>query len=178
VTFSGSELNIEGALLADDDMLLFQRGNGAPVGERQPVDATCRIAFSTFFAYVKDAASPPPIRAVTRWDLGSIEGSGRLTFTDGAVHPSGAIAFLACAEDSPDVAHDGAVSGVAIGRIDERSETCAIAAITDELGAPLLDKAEGLAFDKASPRRAFAVTDRDDPDAPAELLELRLGAAW
>jgi len=40
-----------------------------------------------------------------------------------------------------------------------------------------LDEAT-LAFDPDDPTRAFAVTDRDDPTAPSELLVLRLGDAW
>ncbi len=55
-----------------------------------------------------------------------------------------------------------------------------IAPLDDEHGAPLTDKAEGLAFAAPGddPRRAWLVIDRDDPHSPAELIELRLGEGW
>ena len=183
--FSGSELNVEGAALLGDDVVLFQRGNGAPLLEGgssiTPVDATARVGLAALLAHLRGAGPPPPLRDVTPWDLGALEGSGRaarLTFTDGAVHPGGVLAFLACAEDSPDATRDGPVSAVAIGCLDEATSTCTLGPILDERGSPLLDKAEGLALDPDDPKRAFIVTDRDDPQAPSELLELRLGDAW
>ena len=180
-SFSGSELNIEGAAVAGDDVLLFQRGNGAPGlvegVSLAAVDATARIALSGLVAHLRGAGPLPPLRDVLRWDLGAVDGH-RLTFTDGAVHPRGVVAFLACAEDSPDATRDGPVSAVTIGCLDEATRACELGPILDERGAPLLDKAEGLAFDPDDPTRAFAVTDRDDPAAPSELLTLRLGDAW
>jgi hypothetical protein len=176
-TFSGSELNVEGAAIADDDVVLFQRGNGA--GEA--VDATARIDARALAHHLLalsrgEAAEPPPLRDVVQWDLGAAGGT-RLTFTDGTHAPRGRIAFLACAEASPDATRDGPVSGVAIGRLDDRARVCEIAFVTDERGAPLLDKAEGLALDPGG-RRAFAVVDKDDPRCPSELLELALGEGW
>jgi hypothetical protein len=191
-SFSGSELNVEGAAIVGDDVLLFQRGNGAPAldigtshsrpalatrGELAPVDATARLALTPLLAYLHGKGPLPPLRDVVRWDLGSADGH-RLSFTDGAVHPHGVVAFLACAEDSPDATRDGPVSAVMLGCLDEGTRSCELGVILDERGAPLLDKAEGLAFDLADASRAFVVTDRDDPAAPSELLELRLGDAW
>ena len=183
-SFSGSELNIEGAALVDGDLLLFQRGNGAPVttgsSSLAPVDATARIALAPLLAHLRGAGPLPPLRDVIAWDLGQLEGQ-RLTFTDGAVHARGesrTVAFLACAEDSPDATRDGPVTAVAIGCLDEGAGVAVLGLILDERGQPLLDKAEGLAFDPADPARAFVVTDRDDPAAPSELLSIRLGDGW
>lgn len=39
VEFSGSELNVEGAVALGDELLLFQRGNGAAAAGRVPVNA-------------------------------------------------------------------------------------------------------------------------------------------
>ena len=179
--FSGSELNIEGAAVTGDDLLLFQRGNGAPslVGgvSVEAVDATARIDLSSLVAHLRGAGPLPPLRGVLRWDLGAVDGH-RLTFTDGAVHPRGVVALLACAEDSPDATRDGPVSAVTIGCLDEATRAFELGLVLDESGAPLLDKTEGLAFHSDDPTRAFAVTDRDDPTAPSELLVLRLGDAW
>jgi hypothetical protein len=175
--FSGSELNVEGAIVVGADVLLFQRGNGAPSSSHRPVDATARIALTPLLAYLRGEGPSPPLRDVIAWDLGGPNGK-RLTFTDGALSARGRVAFLACAEDSPDATRDGPVSAVALGCLDEAGRTAELGFIRDEHGALLLDKTEGLVFDPANPERAFVVTDRDDPDAPSELLELRLGAAW
>jgi hypothetical protein len=185
--FCGSELNVEGAAVHGDDVVFFQRGNGAPrstpQGEIAPVDATARMSLTALLEHLEGAGPPPSLREIIQWDLGrapmDVGPTGRrLTFTDGAVTPSGVLAFLACAEDSPDATRDGPVSAVAIGTLDEAARTAELGLVLDESGAPLLDKAEGLAFDAADGARAFVVTDRDDPDAPSELLELRLGDAW
>lgn len=176
-SFSGSELNVEGATIVGGDVVLFQRGNGAPAPSVMPVDATARMALGPLVEYL-DGGPLPPLRDICPWDLGHKDGH-RLTFTDGAVHArAGAIAFLACAEDSPDATRDGPVSAVMLGCLDEATGACALGPILDERGAPLLDKAEGFAFDPDDASRAFVVTDRDDPTAPSELLVLELGAAW
>jgi hypothetical protein len=182
-SFAGSELNVEGATLVGDDIVLFQRGNGQRRNGVAPVDATCRIGANALATYLRGAGPVPPLRDVVQWELGSLpaaDGSpgDRLTFTDGATRPNGSLACLACAEASPDATRDGPVSAVTIGSIDEDARTCTFGPIVDERGAPLLDKAEGLAFDARDSKRAFVVTDRDDPTAPSELIELRLGDAW
>jgi hypothetical protein len=171
-SFSGSELNIEGAALDAENVVFFQRGNGA--GEA--VDATARVDAKALFAWLRGGGPCPALRAIVQWDLGTTTGGVRLTFTDGARAPSGGLAFLACAEDCPDATRDGPVTGVRIGRLDDAAEKCEIADVLGEDGAPLLDKAEGLAF--VDSRRAYVVIDKDDPALPSELLELELGSAW
>ncbi len=175
--FSGSELNIEGAVARGSDVLFFQRGNGAPAAGFEPVNATARVDRAALLAYLRNEGSCPPLRDVVQWDLGRT-GLARLTFTDAAISPRGGLCFLACAEDSPDATRDGPVSAVAIGRLDDRMRVAALARIEDEHGAPLLDKAEGLAFDEADPSRAWVVVDKDDPLIASELLELRLAEGW
>lgn len=170
-SFSGSELNVEGAALDGEDVVFFQRGNGA--GEA--VDATARVDARGLLAYLRAAAPCPALRGIRQWDLGATSGGVRLTFTDGARSPRG-LAFLACAEDCPDATRDGPVSGVCIGRLDDATESCEIADVLGEDGSPLLDKAEGLAF--VDSRRAYVVIDKDDPALPSELLELELGDGW
>jgi hypothetical protein len=169
--FSGSELNVEGAALDGDDVVFFQRGNGA--GEA--VDATARVDARALLAHLRGGGPCPALRAIVQWDLGTTKTGVRLTFTDGARSPHG-LAFLACAEDCPDATRDGPVSGVCIGRLDDGAEKCEIADVLGEDGAPLLDKAEGLAF--VDSRRAYVVIDKDDPALPSELLEIELGEAW
>lgn len=172
--FSGSELNVEGAALDGGDVVFLQRGNG----QGDAVDATARMDAGGLLAYLCDGGPCPALRDVVAWDLGRV-GDVRMTFTDGAISPAGTgIAFLACAEASPDALRDGPVSGVAIGRLDDRAPICRIAPVLDESGRPLRDKAEGLAFDADDVTRAFVVVDKDDPDVPSELLELALDEGW
>jgi len=186
--FCGSELNVEGAALAGDDVLLLQRGNGAPCDGRVPVDASARVDRDLLIAYLSAlaglargeaaaAALCPPLRDVVAWDLGAANGT-RLTFTDAVAARGRWTAFLACAEDSPDATRDGPVAGVVIGRLDDRERVAELGTIVDERGEPLLDKAEGITLDDTDARRAWLVIDRDDATRPAELLELRLGERW
>lgn len=177
--FAGSELNVEGATIAGDSVLFFQRGNGSTANpDLQPVDATARVALAPFLAYLKREGPCPPLEGVIGWELGEASpGNGRLTFTDGAER-EGELAFLACAEGSADAVTDGPVTAVAIGVLDEAQAIAELGLLLDETGAPLLDKAEGLAFDPHDRSRAFVVTDRDDPSAPSQLLEIRLNDAW
>lgn len=170
VAFAGSELNVEGAAALGDDVVLVQRGNGAPRGALTPVDATCRVDRAGLSAYLADPTrAPPPLRDVTPVDLGAIDGV-RLTFTDAAAGPDGALWFLAAAEASPDTYHDGVVVGVALGVID-RTGAARWSRILDETGGPLLDKAEGLALEGG---HAWIVLDKDDPLAPSELCRVEL----
>lgn len=172
---AGSELNIEGAAALGDRVRLFQRGNGAPRGALQPVDATCDLDLAELLAWLDapESHAPPRPRDIVQWDLGSVRGV-RLTFTDACRGPGDAVAFLAAAEASPDATRDGEVVGVAIGVL-ERSGEARWALVRDAGGEPVLDKCEGLAWvPGAAGRRALVVVDRDDPDAPSELLELDL----
>lgn len=173
--FAGSELNLEGAALDGDDVVLFQRGNGAPRGGRLPVDATGRLDRAALLRHLADPSTPPPgLRDVTPWSLGAIDGV-RLTFTDGAAGPGG-LWFLAAAEASPDAYRDGPVTGVAVGVIE--GGRARWARLRDAGGRLLVEKAEGLALDRRDPRRAWAVLDLDRPEAPSELCELALSGPW
>lgn len=180
--FSGSELNLEGAavLAALGTLRLFQRGNGAPIGARAPVDATCELPLDALLRYLEAPTSvaPPPLREIVQWELGAIDAT-RLTFTD-ACAESGRLFFLAAAEASPNAYDDGPVAGVVLGvTANELPHTSARwARIVDEHGAPLRAKGEGLAFDPEAPDRALVVLDRDDPERPTELCTLRLDGPW
>lgn len=175
--FSGSELNVEGATVHGSDVVFFQRGNGKQRGQLLPINATARVDLSSLLAHLLEGAPFSSLRAVRSWDLGRA-GDVALTFTDGATHPSGKLAFLACAEASPDATKDGPVSAVVMGRLDDGTGDFELGTIADERGAMLLEKAEGLAFDPRDAKRAWVVVDRDDASVASELLELELGHGW
>jgi hypothetical protein len=171
--FSGSELNIEGVVRKGDDLLLFQRGNGAERAGHSPVNAVGRVSYRAFRAYLEANAQeePPQIEAVRQYELGEVS-QVPYTFTDATVSAKGTILFLASAEDSSSAVSDGAVYGTLVGEL--RDEGVRLTPLRDEDGklAPL--KAEGIAFDRGDPQRAYVVVDMDDPDLPSELLEVRL----
>jgi hypothetical protein len=176
VDFAGSELNVEGAVLTNDTLRLFQRGNGAPSEGLQPVDASCDLEWHAVWRLIRGetrAALTP--RNVARYELGRLSGV-RLTFTDAALGPGGVV-FVAAAEDSPDTYSDGEVVGAVVGTIS--ADWCARwAPLSDQDGRLLPLKVEGITLDPAVPSRAVVVLDADDPGRPAELLELALDGPW
>jgi uncharacterized protein DUF6929 len=175
VAFAGSELNVEGALVRGRSLLLVQRGNGAPAGELRPVNAVCEIDLDALLAYLDDPRTrPAPLpQRVRAYDLGAYEGRP-LSFTD-AAELGGRPFYVAVAEASPDATRDGPVSAVAVGFLE--GEGARYGWLLDEAGRLLTDKVEGLAPDPDDEHRLYAVVDRDEPDAPAELLHLEVRLA-
>jgi hypothetical protein len=176
--FAGSELNVEGAILAGDVLRLFGRGNGAARDGAEPVNATCDLDWPALLAHLRDPAHPPPRPAdVRRYLLGTLDGIA-LGFTDAAAWRDGRTLFSAAAEDSPDTVRDGRVSGSAIGVI-EPSGAVRWTPLTDAHGASLAVKVEGLLPDADDDDgRLWVVVDADDPDAASELVEVRLEGEW
>lgn len=174
--FAGSELNVEGALVRGDALWLFQRGNGAPEGLRgaaHPVNATCQLPLGAFLGWLDHGGPAPAPRDICQYELGSSSGA-RFGFTDAALTRDGRIAFLACAEDSPDAVRDGPVRGCRLGFLEGgRARTLDV---VDGEGRPSTLKLEGLETSgKAS--ELVAVADMDDPDRPAVCVRLRLEVA-
>lgn len=177
--FSGSELNVEGAVLVGGALRLFQRGNGAARGGLSPVNATCDVPWS----YVVDlaggrAVGAPSVGAVAQFDLGSVSDIA-LTFTDATVATSGDVMYLAAAEGSPDAVSDGAVVGAALGviRTTSRGIEARYTPLIGEDGAPAREKAEGVALGE-SRDHAYLVLDVDDPGRPSELCLVELSGPW
>jgi hypothetical protein len=166
--FRGSELNLEGVLVLGSDLVLVQRGNGAPRGEELPIDATARVDVAALLDWLEGRGECPLVHSIETWDLGAIEGC-KLTFTDVTSHGD-EVLFSAASEDSPDAITDGEVVGVAIGILSGDDPRWGL--VTDESGKPLCDKIEGIA--RAGTDRLFAVVDVDDPAKPSELLTLAL----
>ena len=169
---AGSELNIEGAMVQEHHLLLFQRGNGAPAGGLEPVDAVCRLELAPVLEYLQDPqkAAVPGLLSTKRIDIGDADGVP-LTITDVTAHDD-QIYFLAVAEDSPDALRDGPVTAVVLGLLDHDTGQTRWATLVDAAGAPYLGKSEGIAIDPAETGRAWIVTDRDHPKIPAELCRI------
>jgi hypothetical protein len=173
--FSGSELNMEGAVLRGQTLLLFQRGNGAALPDLPAVNAVGELDWPLFRNYLASQCAPshvPPLGRVTQYDLGSIAGVP-YTFTDAALAPNGSVLFLSSAEDSTDSVTDGTVHGTRIGELTPDG-SARVTPLLDERGGPLRLKAEGLVLDRKDPTRAWVVVDMDDTQLASELLEVEL----
>ncbi len=154
-----SDLNIEGAFVADGRFHLLQRGNK---GDAR--NACISYALPDLQDWLAGRHSQPP--AVVRTlplELGEI-GGVPLGLTDGAALPGGGWVFSAVAEDTSNSYSDGACAGSAIGWVDAQGVLQRLEAIA---GAP---KVEGLAL--AGDKRLLLVTDSDDPDTASRLFAL------
>lgn len=171
--FSGTQLNIEGALIVDDELWLFQRGNSL-----ESPNAIGVLALADFVAWL-DGAPPPTLSHIQHLSLGSINGVP-YTFTDAERTPDGRVYFLGSAEDTDDAYEDGALHGTILARFagtDLRTATVTSTRILESDGTPSLRKIEGLSYDSGggdtnAPLRFWAVTDDDDEADPCELLLL------
>ncbi|BAU42486.1 DUF6929 family protein [Leptolyngbya sp. O-77] len=176
--FSGSELNLEGAVFQADYIRLFNRGNGAPQNTLQdtrlPVNATGDLEWDALASYLEtpEHCQLPALQNICQYDLGQLDGLA-LTFTDATVTPRG-ILFSATAEDSPDATRDGVVSGSAIGILGDRPRWVELR--TPD-GALFLGKVEGLC-PMPDTHRLWVVVDADDPTWPCELCQVELEGDW
>ncbi len=179
--FAGSELNLEGAVVVDRRLRLFQRGNGAVLAGRAPANAVGDLELSVFLSWLDGAGPPPRLAAVLQVDLGEVNGVA-FGFTDATALPDGSVVFLAGAEDSPDTYRDGAVLGAKVGLLD--AERVVLAEIFDASGQPTPLKLEGLALARqvdgaglsaAGGLELVVVADMDNPDVPAVMASLAWG---
>jgi hypothetical protein len=172
--FAGSELNLEGvALLPDGDLLLFQRGNGAPIGDLLPVSATARLPLAALLALLDapDTAPLPELREIEQHQFPAAPQGATYSFTD-AAWAGDRLTYIAVAECSPNSYDDGEVVGSIVGWHDAEGWHCTPLRKVD--GALLLDKPEGLAPTRDGSGDLWMVTDNDDPARPSELLRVAL----
>ncbi len=171
--FSGSELNIEGALVIDQTLRFFQRGNGAPRAGLLPINAFADFDLPTFVAWLDNAGPLPTLGPATQVDLGTTAGV-HFDFTDATLLPDNRIAFLAGAEDSPDAYQDGIILGTRLGIID--GNQIHYTDILDSNGKTSLLKLEGIEYlpSPTNPNTLeFIVTaDMDDTTIPSPIAIL------
>lgn len=187
----GVTLNLEAAVVHGDALLLVHRGTGS-VGqaggtageplvtakrlERRPTRASGVVLHASlreFVAWLDGRGAPPPrLVAATALDLGAHDGV-LVGITDAALAPDGRLAFLACAEATDDPVADGAVVATRFGFLDGAAAVQAPILLPD--GRPSLLKLEGLEPVPDEPGTWLAVTDADDPLAPALLVRLVVG---
>jgi hypothetical protein len=160
------ELNIEGAFVLDDELVVISRANGSSPDNH--VAAFALSGLTAWFAGLSPGTLYP--RSLTTMHVGEIDGVP-LGVTDGAAHPEGGWVFCAAAEDTADSYNDGALVGAAVGVVSPQGDMAFLARIEPN------HKVEGIvASVDAGVTTLTMVTDGDDPSAAAVLLVATLPA--
>ncbi len=159
------DLNIEGAVVFGQYLVLLQRGNKGNAG-----NALVSLDLHAFLRAIERDDRPDALLfTVTPVELGSIEGVP-WGLTDASVLSDGRIAFTAVAENTDNSFDDGPCIAAAVGIL---SRTAQVERF--ELLSPTL-KAEGLhATLTGDHLHILLVTDDDDPTRPAGLWEGEMG---
>lgn len=160
------KINIEGAVVSGEDLLLFHRGN-----KKNKVNSTIRLPLDGFYqAIIQTNKKALPTLKITiqDYELGAISNIP-LCFTDATALPDGSILFTATAENTDDAYLDGACMGSSIGIIDSRG------ALQKMLPIDKTVKVEGIsARVNADKVDLLLVTDADNAAIPAQLYAAEL----
>lgn len=148
-----AQLNVEGATVCGDELLLAQRGNSA-----EGVDAIAVVDLAAALESLAAAGElrGEALRALERHELPELSGVPA-TFTDLATLPDGRVLYAACAEATDDPVRDGEFVGAVAGVLGEE--------------ARVLDpafKVEGIWPTGGS--ELLMVADADDRAIPAPLV--------
>ncbi len=151
------ELNVEGATVAGDEVLLANRGNGP-----SRMHAIVRLRLDAVLAALAagEPVAPDAVATVDRTELPVI-GEQPLAYSDLATLPDGRVIFSAIGEDTDDPYEDGAFTGAGIGILGG-----ALHALTPPV------KVEGVFAVDAD--TLLLTADPDDRAVPAPLLTASL----
>lgn len=160
------DLNVEGATVAGELLLLFQRGNG-----RGAVNAVIELDAGLARRELEQGRlSGDALHAIRPHELGEVDGV-RLCFSDATALSDGSILFTAVAETGDDTYLDGTCAGAAIGLIGAGGELVGVEALE-----PAAKVEDIEAEEHENVVRALMVADADDPGSPSPLLAAEL--AW
>ena len=160
------KINLEGAVILGQDLLLFHRGN-----KKNKVNASIRLSFADFYRATvrtdkKALASLRP--CIQAYELGAIA-NVPLCFTDATALPNGSILFTATAENTDDAYLDGKCMGSSIGIIDQQGTLQEIIPVNETV------KIEGITATLNSDKvELLLVTDADDATLAAHLYSAEL----
>ena len=161
-------LNLEGAAVRNDALVLLQRGNGA--GNHGAI-IELDLAGALRAVETDEPWGPGLLRSIRGLELGA-RGGAPLGFTDASPLPDGSLVFIAAAEASADTYHDGLVTGAAIGRLAADGRLLWLNDV------PEAGKFEGVHAELGGDRlRVWLVTDADDRRCPATMFRGSLDAA-
>jgi len=155
-------LNIEGAVISDDALLLLHRGTRA-----HPLSALIELPLADVLVGLgARAALASQLPHSVRWvDLGAMEGVA-LSITDGASLADGRLVVSAVAEHAADSYADGPCLGAAVAVLDRDGRVCELHHLQPTF------KIEGVhAWLEDGRIHMLLVTDADDASAPSYLLE-------
>ncbi|CBL44921.1 Hypothetical protein HDN1F_13380 [gamma proteobacterium HdN1] len=159
------KLNIEGAFVNGDQLMLLQRGN-----KKSRLNALIRLPLNHTLNALLEPEVTIDVSAnqIVPFELGSVKGVP-LAFTDGQALPNGDFVFSAVAEDTEDSYHDGDCVGVVLG----------VASVHGRVlwQQPLRQvfKVEGISASvEGTNIQLQLVTDADDPSMPAMLLTTQI----
>lgn len=160
-------LNVEGAVLLGEELVLLQRGNK---GDRR--NARIRLRWDCVAAAIGGDAEAGcrALIDIHEHDLGEIDGVP-YGFTDAAALPDGRTVFTAVAEDTDDSYADGGCIGSAVGILDAAGRVTFLEPIE---GDPKVEGVDALL--EGGVLRLLLVTDADDSAVPGVLLEAQLPA--
>lgn len=157
------ELNIEGATVFKDSLILAQRGNGA-----ESVNALLVLDLAQVLAELaRGELSAATLQRSIRCELGELAGVP-LGLTDLAVAADGRLCFTAAAEASASTYEDGACLGSVFGWFDAQGRVAGRRRLQPDFkieGLTWLDQGQGEGH-------WLMVADADNPDCPAPLLAL------
>jgi len=158
------DLNIEGATVAGERLLLFQRGNG-----RGAVNAVVALHLDAVLAGVGEGRlDADAVIETRRHDLGEVKGV-RLCFSDATALEDGRVLFTAVAESGEDTYLDGDCAGAGVGVLDLDGEPAGWEPLDPAYkveGIEVHARDEGVVI--------LLVADDDDPGSPSPLLEAPL----
>ena len=160
-----AELNVEGAPVAGERMLLMQRGNG-PAGENGVIELSLERVLAAIAAGAPlDGSALVRIR---RHNLGAVDGVP-LCFSDAAPLPDGRLVYSAVAEGKGS-GGDGAFGAAVVGVIEPHGTV----SVEQRLDPPA--KVEGVEARVGGNGaiELLLVADGDDPEQPAPLLAATL----
>ncbi len=157
-------LNLEGAFVDGNDLVLLQRGN-----KKNRLNAVIRLSLADFMILLQGGRSADSLlRSMVEVDLGSV-GDVPLAFTDGAALPNGDFIFSAVAENTDDSYNDGACLGAVMGVASPAGKLKYLEPLESSW------KVEGVsALLRDGAIDVLLVTDADDEAIPAALLSARI----
>ncbi len=162
------ELNIEGAALAGDKLVLFNRGKNFIV----------LLSWKKFSAFVlhEDATDIPPFKII-RIELPVVNGF-QIGFSGACVVSENEMLFTASLEETIDPINDGAIKGSYIGLLqlvnDTDAKVEALTPLKSNSGDILTDKLEAIETIKISGNYISAIAVADNDDGASKLFYLSI----
>ena len=160
------KLNLEGAVVRGEELVLMQRGNK---GDRRNALIRLRLDRATG-SLARGRLDAGALAAIEDVELGAV-GDVPLGFSDGAALPDGRIVFTAIAEDTDDSYADGACCGAALGVLTKGGRLDRLEAIDPARKVEGIEaRLDGRAIE------VLLVSDADDSATPASLSAARIDA--